>query len=159
MLCSTSLHTVTFAGESALQHLEGPCGWELGVSPIADGLLHGTPGRRLATGCGGMIRIINAVSGQVERKVEGCGGMAIAWLPSGWSLADCGDRLHLIDSVSGQVEREVHFPHPLRGVQDVPWHFAITKLSSNALLESIFLCQSAEGERKIYEKGTQASVA
>ncbi len=79
-------------------------------------------GRRLATGCGGMICIINPVSGQVERKVEGCGGMAIAWLPSGWSLADCGDRLRLIDSVSGQVEREVQFPHPLRGVQSVAWH-------------------------------------
>ena len=106
-----------------------------------------------------MICIINAVSGQVERKVEGCGGMAIAWLPSGWSLADCGDRLRLIDTVSGQVEREVHFPHPLRGVQNVAWHFAIKKLSLNTLLESIVLGQNALKERKIYEKGTRASVA
>ena len=88
--------------------------------------------------------------------------MAIAWLPSGWSLADCGDRLdrlRLIDTVSGQVEREVHFPHPLRGVQNVAWHFAIMKLSLNALLDSIFLGRSVQKERKIYEKGTQASVA
>ena len=85
--------------------------------------------------------------------------MAIAWLPSGWSPADCGDRLRLIDSVSGQVEREVHFPHPLQGVQNVAWHFAIMKLSLNALLESIFLGQSVQKEREIYEKCTQASVA
>ena len=100
---------------------------------------------------------------QFQARLSVKSGVAAEWLshgsPPGWSLADCGDRLRLIDTVPGQVESEVHFPHPMRGVQNVAWHFAIMKLSLNALLESIFLCQSAQKERKIYEKGTQASVA
>ena len=79
-------------------------------------------GIKLATGCqGGLLRIVDAVSGVVEQEVDhGARHQvnSVAWSPSGVKVATGSNdgQLRIVDAASGVVEQEVGHGDPVSSV-------------------------------------------